>query len=179
MHDSSLHIPRAFTVAIIWVKMYAKLRICILFSQVPCHWPSRLFVSKFKMKRLHFLSHLFTSISRSLLESTLRMKNAKSLPWPPSFLYWPSRVLPAQRYVSLWLMPAWESFFCFTVVLEQKGSHPLARSWNPTSSSVPASAQLLQRKTENRKGSVLISNRPISTLLLNPITSAWVKHVLG
>lgn len=121
MHDSSLHIPRAFTVAIIWVKMYAKLRICILFSQVPCHWPSRLFVSKFKMKRLHFLSHLFTSISCSLLESTLRMKNAKSLPWPPSFLYWPSRVLPAQRYVSLWLMPAWESFFLFHCSAWTKG----------------------------------------------------------
>lgn len=139
--------------------MYAKLCICIPFSQVPCHWPSWLFVSKFKIKRLYLLSHLFTRISPSLLESMRRMKNVKSLPLSLviSFL---TLQRPACKYIYkpvTHACPGKFFFCCFTVVLVmERGFTSPGKMLKPhLFSRVPGSAQLLQRKPGRRKGSAV------------------------
>lgn len=149
---------------------------------MPCHWPSRLFVSKFKIKRLYIVSHLFTSILHSLLESTRRMKNAKSLPL--SLLI---SLLALQRpacknaYKVVTHASPGNFFCCFSVTLvtEKKGSVSPGKivkshlfSW------VRESAQLLQQKTENMKESIPASEEthfnPTASI---PVTaSVWVRY---
>lgn len=166
--------------AIIWVKMHAKLCICIPFSQVPCHWPSWLFVSKFKIKRLYLLSHLFTRISPSLLESTRRMKNVKSLPLSLVISF-----LTLQR-------PACENIYkpvthaCpgkFFLLFHCSACYwrrvhlPWLRGWNPTSSAECQDLHNCCRGSQGAERAPLSPvERPIATLLLDPVTSAWVKQ---